>query len=192
MKIKERTIKGVFEIQLEPRIDERGFFMRTYDDKILSQYNIHKNWVQENQSLSIPKGVIRGLHFQFPPHAETKFVRVIAGRLLDVFVDLRKNSSTFGQWDSIVLSAENKKAIYIPAGFAHGICTMSENVEVVYKVDSYYAPAHEGALRWNDPDLNIPWPVGDPILSEKDRNAETLRQFVEAHSGLAVAGTLRL
>lgn len=186
MKIRERKIKGVFEIQLEPRIDERGFFMRTYDDKILGQYNIHKNWVQENQSLSIPKGVIRGLHFQFPPYAETKLIRAVVGEFLDVFVDLRKNSSSLGQWDSIVLSAENKKAIYIPAGFAHGICTLSENVEVVYKVDSYYAPAHEGTLRWNDPDLNIPWPMADPILSQKDHDAQTLREFIEAHSGLEV------
>ena len=186
MLIEERNFEGVFEIQLEPREDKRGFFMRVYDDTIFKEHRIHRNWVQENHSLSVGRGVIRGMHFQFPPHAETKLVRAIRGKIYDVFVDLRKNSSTFGQWDSIKLSADNKKLIYIPRGFAHGFCTLTKNCEVVYKVDNYYAPGSEGSIRWNDPDLGIDWPVDNPILSEKDSKAKSFREFIETYGGLEV------
>ena len=183
MLIKERKLRGVFEIQLEPHEDDRGFFMRVYDDEIFEEHRIHRNWVQESHSLSIEKGVIRGMHFQFPPHAETKLVRVISGEVYDVFVDLRKGSQTFGKWDSITLSAENKKMIYIPRGFAHGFCTLTKNCEVTYKVDNYYAPDSEGSIRWNDPDLAIDWPVNNPILSEKDAKAKSFREFIEKYGG---------
>lgn len=182
----ERNLKGTFEIQLEPHEDKRGFFMRVYDFELFKKHGIHKNWVQENHSLSLKKGIIRGMHFQFPPHTETKLVRVIRGGIYDVFVDLRKGSLTFGQWDSIKLSAENKKMIYIPRGFAHGFCTLTKNCEVVYKVDNYYAPHSEGIIRWNDPDLAIDWPVSNPILSEKDSKAKSLREFIEKHGALEV------
>ena len=109
--IKERRIKGVFEIHLNPYEDERGFFMRVYDDIIFKKYKIHKKWVQENHSLSVEKGVIRGMHFQLPPHSEAKLIRVTNGEIYDVFIDLRKDSPTFGQWNSINLSADNKKMI---------------------------------------------------------------------------------
>jgi len=184
--IKEREIKGVFEIQLEPHEDKRGFFMRVYDDKIFGEYGIHRNWVQENHSLSIEKGVIRGMHFQFPPHSETKLVRVISGKLYDVFIDLRKGSRTFGKWDSITLSAENKKMIYIPRGFAHGFCTLTKNTEILYQMDNYYAPDNAGIIRWNDPDLGIDWPVNDPILSERDSKAQNFIEFKEEYWGLKV------
>ena len=146
MIIIERKFKGVFEIQLEAHEDKRGFFMRVYDAQIFEKYKIHKKWVQENHSLSVEKGVIRGMHFQFPPHSETKLVRVTNGKIYDVFIDLRKGSSTFGQWDSIKLSADNKKMIYIPRGFAHGFCTLTKNCEVVYKVDNYYSPGSEDSV----------------------------------------------
>ena len=107
MLIKERKLKGVFEVQPEPKGDTRGFFMRVYDDEIFKRNGLHRNWVQENHSLSVKKGTIRGFHFQFPPSAETKLVRVISGEVFDVYVDLRKGSPTFGNWDSIILSAEN-------------------------------------------------------------------------------------
>lgn len=182
----ERKFKGVFEIQLDPHEDKRGFFMRVYDDVIFKKYKIHKKWVQENHSLSVEKGVIRGMHFQFPPHSETKLVRVINGKIYDVFIDLRKGSPTFRQWDSINLSADNKKMIYIPRGFAHGFCTLTKNCEILYKVDNYYASDSEGSIRWNDQDLGIYWPVNNPILSEKDSKAESFEEFIEKYGGLEI------
>ena len=134
MLVKERKIGGVFEIQLDPHEDKRGFFMRVYDDTIFKKCGLHRNWVQENHSRSVEDGVIRGMHFQFPPYTETKLIRSISGEIYDVFIDLRKDSPTFRRWDSIKLSAENKKMIYIPRGFAHGFCTLTKNCEVVYKV----------------------------------------------------------
>jgi len=184
--IKRRKLNGVFEIQLEPKVDNRGFFMRVYDDRIFNEYGIHQNWVQENHSLSIKEEIIRGMHFQFPPHTETKLVRVISGKIYDVFIDLRKGSSDFGKWDSVVLSADNKKMIYIPKGFAHGFCTLTRNCEVMYKVDNYYDSDSEGVIRWNDPDLKIKWPVNNPILSRKDSKAKSFKEFIETHGGLEV------
>ena len=148
MIFKERNIKGVFEIILSPRNDNRGFFMRTFDDAAFKENGLDRNWVQENHSRSENKGIIRGLHFQLPPFSETKMVRCINGSVLDVFVDLRKDSETFGQWDSIELSADNKKMIHIPRGFAHGFCTLTETSEVVYKVDNFYSPENERGLLW--------------------------------------------
>lgn len=182
--IKERRIKGIFEIQLKPYEDRRGFFMRVYDGTIFKKYKIHKKWVQENHSLSVEKGVIRGMHFQLPPHSEAKLIRVINGKIYDVFIDLRKGSPTFGQWDSINLSADNQKMIYIPRDFAHGFCTLTENCEILYKMDNYYAPNSEGSIRWNDPDVGINWPMNNPIISEKDLKAKSFREFVEKYGGL--------
>ena len=116
MEIRERKLKGTFEIILKPHTDTRGFFMRTFDRELFEKQNIHRKWVQENHSHSIERGIIRGLHFQLPPFSETKLVRCIRGRILDVFVDLRKHSSTFGHWDGVELSAENKKMLFIPRG----------------------------------------------------------------------------
>ena len=177
MEIKEKKISGTFEIILNSIIDNRGFFMRTYDDKIFEEFGIDNKWVQENHSKSLDKGIIRGLHFQFPPFAETKLIRAIRGTVLDVFVDLRKNSKTFGQWDSVELSEENKKMVYIPRGFAHGFCTLTENCEVVYKVDNYYAPDYECGIIWNDAGLDIDWGIKNPILSKKDQRNMTLAEF---------------
>lgn len=181
MKVTETKLKGVMIIEPEVFRDTRGFFMRVYDDTIFRKYGIHRNWVQENHSLSVEKGVIRGMHFQFPPHMETKLVRVISGEIYDVFIDLRKDSSTFGNWDSITLSVDNKKMVYIPRGFAHGFCSLTKNCEVLYKMDNYYAPNSVGIIRWNDPDLGIDWPVNDPILSEKDSEAKSFREFIETY-----------
>ena len=184
MIIKERKFKGVFEIQLDPYEDERGFFMRVYDDTIFEKYKIHKKWVQENHSLSVEKGVIRGMHFQLPPHSEAKLIRVINGKIYDVFIDLRKGSPTFGQWDSINLSADNKKMIYIPRGLAHGFCTLTENCEILYKMDNYYAPNSEGNIKWNDSDVGINWPVNNPIISKKDLKAKSFREFIDRYGGV--------
>ena len=160
--------------------------MRVYDEVIFKKYRIHRNWVQENHSRSEKKGIIRGLHFQFPPYTETKLVRCIRGAVFDVFVDLRKGSPTFGQWDCIELSEENKKIIFIPRGFAHGFCTLTDDSEVLYKVDNCYAPECEGGILWNDQDLGIDWPVEKPILSEKDKKNMTFQEFVKRYSYIEV------
>lgn len=187
MLIKEGKIKGIFEIQLDPKEDERGFFMRVYDDKIFEEHGIHRNWVHENHSLSKKKGTVRGFHFQFPPNAETKLVRVISGEIFDVFLDLRKGSPTFGRWGSILLSAENKKMLYIPRGFAHGMCSLTDDSVMLYKVDNYYVPKSEGQIKWDDPDLGINWPIeGEAIVSEKDSRAKSLKEFVENYNGLEI------
>ncbi|MBW1728784.1 MAG: dTDP-4-dehydrorhamnose 3,5-epimerase, partial [Deltaproteobacteria bacterium] len=148
MEIRERKIKGVYEIILQPYLDERGFFMRTYDINVFRKAGLHRDWMQENHSRSEQKGIIRGLHFQLPPYSETKLVRCIHGAVFDAFVDLRKGSDTFGKWDAIELSAENKKMIYIPRGLAHGFCTLTDISEVVYKVDNFYSPENERGLLW--------------------------------------------
>jgi dTDP-4-dehydrorhamnose 3,5-epimerase len=186
MQINERNIHGVFEIILKSLEDERGFFMRTYSKEIFENYGIDRNWLHENHSLSKKKGIIRGLHFQFPPYTETKLVRCIRGAIFDVFVDIRKNSQTLGQWDYIELSEDNKKMIYIPRGFAHGFCTLTDNCGVVYKVDNLYHSEAEGGIVWNDATLNIPWPVDNPILSEKDAKLRTFKEFVAGHGGLDI------
>ena len=186
MEIKEKKLEGVYEITLKPIIDNRGFFMRTFDFDAFNQKGLNKIWVQENHSRSTQKGIVRGLHFQLPPYTETKLVRCIKGSILDVFVDLRKDSSTFGKWDSIELSDENKKMVFIPRGFAHGFCTLTDESEVLYKVDNYYSKENERGLMWNDPEIGIEWPVEKPILSDKDKENIKLVEFVEGYGGLEV------
>lgn len=186
MEITERKLNGVFEIQLRPIRDERGFFMRSFDAALFEKAGLARIWLQENHSRSERKGIIRGLHFQFPPFAETKLVRCIRGAVLDVFVDLRLNSPTFGQWDALELSEENKKMVFIPRGFGHGFCTLTPESEVLYKVDNVYNREHEGGLLWSDPDLGIDWPETNPILSEKDNRNMTFAQFVETHQSIAL------
>ncbi|OGF65046.1 MAG: dTDP-4-dehydrorhamnose 3,5-epimerase [Candidatus Fischerbacteria bacterium RBG_13_37_8] len=184
MLIKERKLRGVYEIELMPYKDSRGYFMRTYSEEIFSNFGMHKKWIQENHSVSLKRGTIRGLHFQFPPYTETKLIRVVKGKIYDVFVDLRKDSPTFAQWDSIILSAANKKMIFIPRGFSHGFCTLTNNCEVIYKVDNSYYPEKEGSILWNDPDLGITWPTQNPIISEKDMRAKPLKEFIALFNGL--------
>ncbi len=186
MEIIKRKISGVYEINIKPHTDSRGFFMRTFDTKFFKENDLERNWLQENHSRSEQKGIIRGLHFQLPPFTETKLVRCINGAVLDVFVDLRKDSKTFGQWDSIELSADNKKMIFIPRGFAHGFCTLSEESEILYKVDNVYSPESECGLIWDDKDLNIVWPAKNPILSEKDKMNMTLSAFINKYNNIMV------
>jgi dTDP-4-dehydrorhamnose 3,5-epimerase len=179
MNINELSIPGVYEITLNPVNDNRGFFMRVYDVEVFKKYSLHREWVQENHSRSGKREIIRGLHFQTEPFTETKLVRCIRGSIFDVAVDIRKKSSTFGKWVGVELSEENKKMLYIPRGFAHGFCTITEISEVIYKVDNIYSPENERGIIWNDPDLNIKWPVINPILSAKDQKNITLKQFME-------------
>ncbi len=187
MKIENKHIEGVFEIFFEPRNDERGFFMRVYDEDFFVRNDLHRHWTQENHSRSEKKGIIRGLHFQFPPYAETKLIRCICGSVYDVFVYLRKGSATFGKWGSVELAANKHNMLYIPRGFAHGFCTLTQESEVIYKVDNSYSPQAECGLLWNDADLGISWPVEQPILSVKDARNLTLKQFVEKYAFIETA-----
>jgi dTDP-4-dehydrorhamnose 3,5-epimerase len=186
MEIRELDIKGVFEIFLKPIEDERGFFMRTFDSSIFERFKINKNWVQHNHSKSIYSGVIRGLHLQLPPFSEAKLVQCIKGEILDVFVDLRLDSISFGKWDKIVLSEKNKKVLFIPEGFAHGFCTLSDFTEVTYKVNNYYSKMHEVGLLWNDPDIGIDWPDYKYTISEKDKENITLKNFIKNYNGIKI------
>ena len=184
MIIKELELRGVFEIRLSPHFDERGFFTRTFDDETFRETQITRSWVQENQSHTFKSGTIRGLHFQFPPFSETKLIRVLNGKILDVIVDLRLESETFGEWKSIELSRDNNKLLLVPRGFAHGFCTLVDNCDVFYKVDNVYSPEYESGIRWDDDTLNIRWPIGNPIVSSKDNNLLTFEEFVANYKGI--------
>jgi dTDP-4-dehydrorhamnose 3,5-epimerase len=178
MDIRPLRLSGAFGITLEPKRDQRGYFLRAYDEAIFAQHGLSNRWVQENEARSERKGIVRGLHFQKPPHAETKLVRVVRGAVLDVFVDLRRSSPTYGQWEMVELSEENHSAVYIPKGFAHGYCALTDISLVLYKVDAPYDAGSEGGLRWNDNALAIPWPVTEPVVSAKDSALPTMSNFI--------------
>ncbi|WP_027415577.1 dTDP-4-dehydrorhamnose 3,5-epimerase [Aneurinibacillus terranovensis] len=169
MEIIKTKLKDVFV--LEPKVfgDSRGYFMESYNEKTLNDLGITYNFIQDNQSLSVETGVLRGLHYQLNPKAQTKVVRVLTGAIYDVVVDIRKSSPTFGQWQGFILSEDNKRQLVVPKGFAHGFCTIVPNTQVMYKVDEYYSPEHDRGILWNDPALGIDWPTSNPILSEKDK-----------------------
>jgi len=169
----------------EPKVfeDSRGYFFESFNLKTFQAEGIDINFVQDNQSSS-NYGVIRGLHYQLNPHAQVKLIRVLAGKILDVAVDIRKGSPTFGKSFSIELSAENKKQLFIPAGFAHGFSVLSEQAEVLYKCDTFYNKESEAGILYNDPSLNIDWetPAGKEVISEKDKElslfAECMNNFI--------------
>lgn len=149
--------------------DARGFFMETYRSSDFGANGLGEPFVQENHSRS-GRGILRGLHYQRPPYAQAKLVRVIAGEIFDVAVDVRPDSPTRGRWVGVTLSAANRRMLYIPPWCAHGFCVMSDAAEVIYKTTSEYSPAHESGVLWNDPAVGIDWPVASPILSERDQN----------------------
>jgi dTDP-4-dehydrorhamnose 3,5-epimerase len=159
--------------------DARGVFVETYSERDFHAVGVTDRFVQDNQSLSTLPGTLRGLHFQLPPRAQAKLVRVLRGSILDVAVDLRRNSSTFGQHVAATLTAEGAEQLYVPAGFAHGFVTLTPDTEVAYKVSDTYAPDCDRGLAWDDPDLALPWPdlPGGPILSDKDRTHPRLRDL---------------
>ncbi|MCM3261602.1 dTDP-4-dehydrorhamnose 3,5-epimerase [Paenibacillus lautus] len=162
---------------LEPVVhgDHRGFFMESYNDSLFKQHGIAYNFIQDNQSLSAEAGVLRGLHYQLNPKAQTKLIRVLTGAIYDVIVDIRKSSPTFGQWVGVILSEHNKRQLLVPKGFAHGFCTLVPNTQVLYKVDEYYSPENDRGILWNDPALGIDWPTSSPILSDKDQRHPLLK-----------------
>ncbi len=163
-----------------PRLaDERGFFAETYRRSWMEEHGLPADWVQDNHSLSRSPGTVRGLHFQVPPRAQAKLVRVVAGAIFDVAVDLRRTSPAYGRHATVELSAANGDQLLVPAGLAHGFCTLEEDTEVLYKVSDYYSPDHDRGLRWDDPALGIAWPVasGEAVLSERDRRHPTLAEL---------------
>jgi len=170
MTFTETSLKGSFIVLLKPFSDERGWFARTYCKNEFATIGHEKEWVQMNHSFTAAKGTVRGMHFQHPPFSEIKMVRCVAGAVLDVIVDIRKNSPTFLQHVTVELSAANKQMIYIPAGFAHGFQTLADDTELIYHHSEYYQPGVEGGLRFNDNALNIQWPWPAINVSERDNN----------------------
>lgn len=176
MKIHTTKFDEVFIV--EPKIygDHRGYFMESYHAEKWAELGIPDSFVQDNQSRSAKAGTIRGLHYQLAPKAQAKLVRVLSGEIVDVVVDIRRQSPTYGKYIQVVLNEENQHQLYVPEGFAHGFCTLRDNTVVLYKVTEYYSPEHDRGILWNDPDLGIKWPVDTPILSEKDTKHPRLLQ----------------
>ena len=176
MQIIETEIPGVKVLVPKKFGDHRGFFSEVFSRKSAAAAGIEVDFIQDNHSLSAEKGVVRGLHYQIAPKAQDKLVRVIRGAILDVAVDIRRSSPTFGKHVAVVLSAENWKQLFVPVGFAHGFVTLEPNTEVLYKVSNDYSPNHERGIRWNDPALGIAWAITEEaaVLSEKDRKYPTL------------------
>jgi dTDP-4-dehydrorhamnose 3,5-epimerase len=169
-------LAGSYVIDLQPFNDERGWFARFYCKEEFEKIGHRKEWVQLNHSVTYEIGSLRGMHFQLPPYREIKMVRCIAGKVFDVIIDLRKGSSSFLQWWGIELSAENKKMLYIPEGFAHGFQALSANSELIYHHSEFYTPGAEGGIRHNDPIVNISWPLVVTGLSERDANHPFLNE----------------
>ena len=170
MKFLKTALEGLYVIQPEPYEDSRGNFYRIYCQRELKEIGYNKTIVQMNQSLSREKGTIRGMHFQYPPKAEIKLVKCVVGKVFDVAIDLRKNSPTFLQWHSEILSSKNMKIIYIPEGFAHGFQTLEDNCEILYLHSEFYSGELESGVKYNDPKLNIKWPLKLTEISERDNN----------------------
>ncbi len=172
MKVERTKLPGVVVISPTVHGDDRGFFMETFHQADFANAGLPDNFVQDNHSRSA-RGVLRGLHFQYPQW-QGKLVRVISGEIFDVAVDVRMESPTYGQWVGVAISAENKQQVYVPPGFAHGFCVVSEMADVVYKCTSLYKPADDRGILWNDPAIGVEWPIANPIVSAKDRRAGLL------------------
>ena len=175
MQVTETKLKGVYIIEPQVFGDHRGWFMESWSQKKFEEAKIHCAFVQDNQSFSALKGTLRGLHYQLNPMCQAKLLRCTRGEILDVAVDIRKGSPMYCQWVAVKLTAANKKQLFIPHGFAHGFVTLTDDVEVQYKADNYYAPECDGNIRYDDPEIGVDWGTGDFILSEKDKKAPFLR-----------------
>jgi dTDP-4-dehydrorhamnose 3,5-epimerase len=179
MKITPTSLPDVLIIEPRAFEDRRGFFMETYHQKRYGQMNIHAVFVQDNLSHSI-QGILRGLHYQLH-HPQAKLVQAVTGSIFDVAVDIRHGSPTFGKWVGANLTDENRHQIFVPEGFAHGFCVLSETADVVYKCTDFYAPGDEGGILWSDPGIGIDWPISDPQLSDKDSAYPCLRDVPREH-----------
>ena len=176
MEIIKTKIQGLVIIKPDVFYDDRGYFFEGYNKVRFHEMGLDMQFVQDNESRSM-KGVLRGLHFQKPPYAQGKLVRVVKGAVMDVAVDLRKDSPTYGQWESVILTEDNKFMYWIPEGFAHGFVCLEDHSVFTYKCTNVYNKASEGSLRWNDPDINIQWNIDNPILSEKDKVSPFFKTF---------------
>ncbi len=176
MKVVKAEIPDVLIITPEIYKDSRGYFLESYNSEAFSAAGLTMNFVQDNESLS-SKGVLRGMHFQNPPFEQGKLVRVVKGAVMDVAVDLRKNSPYYGKWCSVILTEENKLLFWLPPGFAHGFLTLEENTVFAYKCTQVYNRVSEESIIWNDPDLNITWPEKMPIITDRDRNGKRFKDF---------------
>lgn len=168
-------LRGVVLVETQVREDPRGLFMEVYKRSEFALHRVPVSFVQDNYSSST-RGVLRGLHYQRPPGAQGKLVLALRGEIFDVAVDLRTGSATYGRWVGVTLSSANRRMLYVPEGFAHGFCVVSDVADVVYKATAEYAPDLEGGIRWNDPQIGVRWPIADPILSEKDAALPLLQE----------------
>jgi len=176
MNIVKTNVEDV--IIIEPKVfgDHRGWFTETYSKEKFKEHGVEIDFIQDNHSFSAQKGTLRGLHFQLNPKAQTKLVRCTKGKILDVAVDLREGSPTYKKWIAVELTEDNKKQLLVPKGFAHGFLTLTDDVEVQYKVDEYYSPENDRSVRFDDPEIGVVWGVDSPILSDKDLNAPLLEE----------------
>lgn len=176
MQFMETPVEGVWVIELDKLGDDRGFFARAFCCNEFEERGLVTGFVQINNSLTGPKGTLRGMHYQLPPAAETKMVRCIRGGLYDAVLDLREGSPTFGKSYGVELTGENRRMMYVPKGCAHGFLTLTDDVEAFYLVDEFYSPEHERGVRWDDPAFNIEWPIEPALISDKDRGHPDFEQ----------------
>lgn len=174
MKFSRTTLDGLWLIELELREDERGFLARTFCENEFAAHGLNTHWPQCNLTLTKQRGMVRGMHFQADPKPEIKLIRCSVGAIFDVLVDVRRGSPTFGKWEGFELSATNRKTLYVPGGFAHGFQCLADNCEVFYMMSESYVPELARGIRWNDPAVNIRWPIADAALSERDKNLPLL------------------
>jgi dTDP-4-dehydrorhamnose 3,5-epimerase len=175
LKITRTKLDGVLIIETDVFGDNRGFFTESYNKQRFHEAGITHDFIQDNHSYSAEAGTLRALHYQLAPKAQTKLVRVIAGAIYDVAVDIRQGSPTFGEWVGCIISESNKRQLLVPKGFAHGFCTITPHTQVIYKVDSLYSKEHDRGILWSDPELGIDWPMTNVVLSEKDKVHPLLR-----------------
>jgi dTDP-4-dehydrorhamnose 3,5-epimerase len=164
----QTSLNNAYVIEIEKKEDERGFFARSWDKKIFEKNNLETKFVQDSVAFSKKRGTLRGMHFQLQPYQETKLIRCTSGRIIDIIIDIRRESKTFKQWTSVELSANNHKMIYVPKGFAHGYQTLEDDTEVYYQITQIHMPDYEDGIHWNDPEFSITWPIENKIISKKD------------------------
>ena len=184
MKLIETKLKDCYILEPDRFGDNRGWFSESYNKKVFEDLGLNYDFVQDNESFSAKKGVLRGLHFQNEPYTQAKIVRCTRGAVYDVAVDIRHDSPTYGMWVGVELSEENGRQLLIPRGFLHGFQTLTDNVKFAYKCDNYYNKESDGGVMYNDPDIGVVWPIEDTILSEKDKHHPKLKELVKERGNL--------